>query len=154
MLKKLNIGIGALDWSDDETTLVKKFPSAKKAAGKIGVDPSTGIQFQMPDTLEVTGLIPGFDHPWIIELPNGRPSRVLLYLDAPRDDWKPVWDEMNSIIQTIAKEHGFDLFELDIDDPDRAFFWEGILVDFSVQGDTYVLSILPSDEITAPPTAL
>ena len=146
MTKRLSIGIGAMEWGDDEAALKAKFPRAPFVRGRTSVDPRTGERMQLPDRLVVSNLVPATDWPWDIELVDGRVRRVVLSVDAPgeddedeADDWRAVWDEMMAVIAHLAEDYGFAPVEID---GDRTWQHDGVELDFRVEGDTYILAIM------------
>jgi hypothetical protein len=71
-------------------------------------------------------------------------SRAVLCVEAPEDeDWRPVWDEMAALIASLADVNGFGPVELDVDEPDETWLHDGVMIDFSVEGETYILAIAP-----------
>ncbi len=49
------------------------------------------------------------------------------------------------IIEAMGNGYGFGPVEFSLHDPDRTWSCDGVTIDFSVQGDTYVLSVAPGD---------
>ena len=143
MTKRLSIGIGAMEWGDDEAALKAKFPRAPFVRGRTSVDPRTGERIQLPDKLVVSDFVAATDLPWDIELVDGRVRRVVLSVDAPDEDddegdWRQVWDEMMAVIAYLAEDYGFAPVEID---GDRTWQHDGVELEFRIEGDTYVLTI-------------
>jgi len=144
MTNRLSIGIGAMEWGDDEAALTAKFPRAPFVRGRTAVDPRTGERTQLPDRLVVSNLVPTTDWPWDIELVDGRVRRVVLSVDAAGeddeddDDWRAVWDEMMAVIAHLAADYGFAPVEIECD---LSWQHDGVELDFRVEGDTYILAI-------------
>jgi hypothetical protein len=140
MAKKLGIGLGELDWGDDEAKLLVKFPRARRVSNRTSVNPATGQRTQTPDKLVVTDLVSGPDAAWEIELVDGRASRVVALVDIPEDDWQPVHDEMVDLLSGLVGAP----VDLDGDDPDQTWQYDGATIELRVEGDCYVVAIAPT----------